>query len=112
MGALERQWEDFDVWKWMTDGQLQHIDLEQRTNQIWTNMTHVYPSPRLERLFTQWSARKNHFAINHFLRNFCSVSPFDELTFIWQHLKVMGPSSSPERFQKRKRDSVFHVKCE
>ncbi len=110
MNIERKESEEYDVWKWMKDGELSTINLERRKNQIWTNMTHIYPSPRMERMFSQWSMHNNERALEYFLQHFCQVGPFDELTFIWQHLEVMPPSSS-DRFGKRRKDTVFSVKC-
>jgi len=105
-----RESEEYDVWRWIKNREFVKIDLENRKNQTWTNMTHVYPSPRMERLFSQWSDKNNRRAMNYFLQNLCIVSPFDELTFTWQHLEVLPPSL-PGRYRKSRKDTVFNFKC-
>ncbi len=105
---------EIDVWQWMKNGKMVPIDLEKRRNEIWSNMTHIYPSPRLERLFSQWSGRKNTRALNYFLNKMCEVGSFESLTFIWQHLRVRNPSdllTKGPRFTKYREDSVFSVRC-
>ena len=99
-----------DVWQWIKDGSLEAIDLESRRKEIWHNMTEVYPSPRIERMFDQLSSRKNYEVLKYFLEKMCVNGPFEELTFIIQRLKVMPPSS-PQRFGKRIQDSVLEEVC-
>lgn len=105
---------EVDVWQWMKNGKMVPIDLETRRNEIWSNMTHIYPSPRLERLFSQWSGHKNTRALNYFLNKVCQVGSFESLTFIWQHLRVRDHSdllTRGPRFTKYREDSVFSVSC-
>ena len=100
-----------DVWRWMKNGQYIETNINERRNQIWNNMTHVYPSPRLERLFSQWALRRNTRALRYFLDHLCLVGPFDDLTFVWQHLETTKPMVV-ERYVKRGKDTVFNVNCQ
>jgi len=104
--------EEVDVWRWMTDGQLTSIDLESRKTEKWTNMTHIYPSPRLERMFHQFSSSKNRKVINYFLQKLCTVGPFDELTLICQSCQIQKPSVF-QRFlcHESKEQATFRVEC-
>lgn len=102
---------EVDVWEWMKDGQMIEIDVKARRNEIWNNMTHIYPNPRFERLFSQWSTGRNSRALNYFLKKICILGPFENLTFIWQHLKVLDPSIQ-QRYQKSEEDTIFHVNCQ
>ena len=103
--------QEVDVWEWMKNGEFVPIDLNIRKKQIWNNMTHIYPSPRLERMFSEWSSHTNTKALTYFLKKLCIVGPFLDLTFIWQHLHITSPTVEGPRFSKSRNDKVFHMNC-
>ena len=103
--------EQVDVWEWIRSHHMTAMNLEERLTQMWTNMTHVYPSPRWERIFDQWGQRRDTRRGQYFLVQLCKISPFQDLTLVWQHLETMPPNSSM-RFQKSDLpDTVVHVEC-
>ncbi len=97
----ENDVKEVDVWRWISDGTFQTMDSEKRKHEIWYNMTEIYPSPRVERMFDQMVSRKRYEKIKYFMNKMCINSPFEELRFIIQHLTVMPPSE-PGRFKMRK----------
>ena len=101
---------EVDVWEWIKNGHVEPMTLEVRKSQIWTNMTHIYPSPRWERIFDQWGERRDTRRGQYFLSQLCDASPFQDLTLVWQHLVVMPPNSST-RF-RRSSDTVIDVVCD
>lgn len=103
--------EQVDVWEWIRSRRMSTMNLAERRAQIWTNMTHVYPSPRWERIFDQWGQRRDTRLGRHFLVQLCKTSPFEEVSLVWQHLDTMPPNSSM-RFQKSDLpDTVVNVAC-
>ena len=110
VGGIDGQ--EVDVWEWIQNGKVKTMNLEVRQSQIWSNMTHVYPSPRWERIFDQWGGRRDTRRGRYFLTQLCNASPFQELTLIWQHLVVMPPNSNT-RFQGSSLpNTVVHVDCD
>lgn len=104
----------YDVWHWIASPhELALVNYDQRTSSIWVNMTHVYPSPRWERIFDQWGGRNDISRATYFLQQFCKIpdQPFERLEIIWQHLRVMPPGSS-KRYEKFRQDVTVHALCE
>lgn len=103
---------EVDVWEWIRKGHVKSMDLEVRQSQIWSNMTHIYPSPRWERIFDQWGERQDMRRGRYFLSQLCDASPFQDLTLIWQHLVVMPPNSITRFRRSALPDTVIHVVCD
>ena len=103
--------EDVDVWEWIKSGRTETMNLEARQSQIWSNMTHVYPSPRWERIFDQWGQRRDERRGRYFLMQLCDASPFQNMTLIWQHLAGMPPDSDMRFRKSGLLDTVIHVDC-
>ena len=112
VGKLRGEEEDsryyVDVWKWIqTRDTARTVDLEERQSQLWTNMTHVYPSPRWERAWDGWGHRKDKERARYFLNKMCREGPWSELRLVWQDLRV----GSTARFEKQGPDVTIMVRC-
>jgi len=97
-----------DVWEYIASGRLIPMNLAARQSQIWTNMTHVYPSPRWERAIDQWGARHSVQQAEYFMTQFCQSTPFTTLTLVWQHLRY---GDGTERYIKSQQDTILNVDC-
>lgn len=101
-----------NVWGWIKNGNEDIVDMEMFEKEIWTNMTDVYPSPRIERAFSEW-ARKSEseaFRTDRFLKSLCSYSPFQTLKMTSQKLNILPPGSE-KRYSRQFRDKVVEIKC-
>lgn len=109
VGKLTGNDEYVDVWKWIqTKDSTTIVDLEQRQSKIWTNMTHIYPSPRWERALDGWGQRKDIQRATYFLEKMCHEGEWTELKLVWQDLQIGGPK---KRFEKRGPNIPINVKC-
>lgn len=105
--------QDVNVWEWIKNGNVQTIDaLSFERDEPWTNFTHVYPSPRVERSFSEWYNKKDRKRrTEHFLKSFCAVAPsFDGFKLIIQVLNIMPPGSA-KRYQRSQSDIVTEITC-
>lgn len=104
---------NINVWGWMRNvNEVETVDIASLENHVWTNMTHVYPSPRVERAFSDWSQEMKTQQMEHFLSSMCHISPFDELTLIIQSLQIRPPNDGSQlRFSKRRSDAYLTKKC-
>ncbi len=101
--------ENVNIWEWIKDNRkVQVVDLDSFEANPWTNMTHVYPSPRVERAFTDMIDDKNR--IDHFMHSLCHATPFTTVRLTAQKLRIMPPGSS-ERFSKQSPDLVYQMDC-
>jgi len=101
-----------NVWEWIKSGNDKEIvDMEAFQKEILTNMTHVYPSPRIERAFADWPSKKGSAArTEHFLGSLCECTPFNHLRMTSQILNIMPPGSE-KRYSRNFPDTVVEVKC-
>lgn len=103
--------ENINVWEWVKSGATDEIfDMETFQEEIWTNMTHVYPSPRVERSFSEWTSRgaNSNSKSLHFLNSLCKSSPFNNLRMIKQRLNIM-PIGSETQFTRSAPDAFVDV---
>jgi hypothetical protein len=97
-----------DIWKWIQSTHpLVPMNLTERQSQLWTNMTHVYPSPRWERAFDGWGQEQDQVRARYFLQTLCRQAQFSELTLIWQYLRL----GSVARFERRGSDLRIIIQC-
>jgi hypothetical protein len=110
-GTLEGQ-EHINVWEWMkTNGNIEVVDMESFEHKIWTNFTHVYPSSRFERTFSEWSRTgKTADRSRHFLNSLCHLFPFEKLSLRIQFLRIEPPGGS-KRYTKERSDFVSEGVC-
>ncbi len=107
-GTIDGQ-QNVNIWEWMKDDRkIEVVDLDSFESNPWTNMTHVYPSPRIERVFGDLIEDKKR--IDHIMHSLCHVTPFTTIRFTAQKLSIMPPGSS-ERFSKKNPDSVYEIYC-
>lgn len=100
-----------DVWQWIKNSEIQRVDIEAfQEGEIWTNFTHVYPSPRFERAMLDLSKINDKQRTQRLLQGICEVTPFDELTFIVQNLDI-NPPGSDTRFSRRRPDTSTTITC-
>jgi len=103
--------EEVNIWHWMKhNGDIQRINMTYfKTNdEIWTNFTHVYPDARIERAMNGW--RMDIYRTKHFLRGMCQVTPFTEISFTMQHLRILPPGSA-QRYTRTASDVETRVTC-
>ena len=99
-----------NVWEWMKNGKIEVVDMEALHDEMpWTNMTHVYPSPRIERIFLDFARNVNHPQNEYFLRNFCEAVPFTYLEMTIQQGYILPPGG--QRFSKPNKYASVHVDC-
>ena len=97
-----------DIWKWIQSTHpLVPMNLTERQSQLWTNMTHVYPSPRWERAFDGWGQEQDQVRARYFLQTLCRQAQFSELALIWQYLRL----GSVARFERRGSDLRIIIQC-
>lgn len=103
---------DINVWEWIKSGKIQTIDAASfEKDEPWTNFTHVYPSPRVERSLSEWYYSKDRQSRSeHFLKSLCALAPFDGFKMIIQILNIMPPDSGT-RYQRLKSDIVTEIMC-
>jgi hypothetical protein len=104
--------ENINVWEWVKSGATNEIvDMEAFQEEIWTNMTHVYPSPRVERSFSEWPSKEaSNSKSLYFLNSLCKSSPFNNLRMIKQLLNIMPPGSETQ-FTRSSPDTFVDVEC-
>lgn len=104
--------DDVNVWEWIKNGNIQTIDaLSFELDDPWTNFTHVYSSPRVERSFSEWNSHKDRQRRSeHFLKSLCQFAPFESFKLIIQALNIMPPGSA-KRYQRSQRDLFVKVEC-
>lgn len=109
-GSLEDK-ANVNVWEWIKNkNNMEVINLDAFEQEPWTNMTHVYPSPRIERAMSEWSSTKDRGKSIHFLESLCDMSPFLSLKLIIQTLDI-SPPGSEDRFSKSISDIAIEVDC-
>lgn len=110
-GTLDGQ-EHINVWEWIkTNGRIETVDMKSFQHEIWTNFTHVYPSSRIERSFSQWGSSGNTAdRSKHFLNSLCHIFPFEKLTLRTQYLKIQPPGGR-ERYIRKRSDFVSEAVC-
>ena len=107
----------FNGWEWIKYRALATVaqdenGLGESDTAVLHNMTHVYPSPRWERIFNQWGGQRDVNRARYFLEGLCQFDdqPFESLELVWQHLVVNTPGKN-ERFAKSRPDTVIQVDC-
>ena len=104
--------DNVNVFEWIKTGgvHVEFVDLENlQSDNIWTNMTHVYPSPRVERALSDWS-RNDYARTNRILGGLCTVTPFSNFKITFQTMDILPPESK-QRYSRTFRDEVVDVKC-
>lgn len=97
-----------DVWEWIkTRKTTKVMNVDERRSQLWTNMTHIYPSPRWERALDGWGHTHDYTRARYLLQRLCQEGPWEQLTLIWQDLQV----GTTARFEKRGPDIVVSIPC-
>jgi hypothetical protein len=103
--------ENVNVWEWLKNGNVEVVDVEAFQENIWANMTHVYPSPRVERMFSsEWPRKEKNDRSIYFLTSLCEVIPFTHLQITQQQLLILPPGSR-KRYSKVRDDKIIEVGC-
>jgi len=103
--------ENVNIWQWMKDGRIEVVDLESFENKIWTNMTHVYPSPRTERAMSDMSTKDTRKLI-HFAQSLCRATPFTHVQMNLQNMQILSPEIDiSKRYAKVRNDRSITADC-
>jgi hypothetical protein len=110
-GALDVA-ENVNVWEWIRTKQVVQVNMTSFEENIWTNFTHVYPNPRVERAVSD--LLQSDKRLTYFLKSLCNMkgNRFQSITATIQTLKILPPNSERIRFQRRIPDRSIHVKCQ
>jgi len=107
-GSLDGQ-ENINVWEWIkTNGNIEVVDMVSFEQNIWTNFTHVYPSARIERAFSEWGGKRPDRS-EHFLNSLCHLYPFEKFSLRIQYFTILPPGG--ERFKRAQSDRIKEVAC-
>lgn len=109
-GTLEA-FEDINVWEWIRSRRIVQINMTSFEEDIWTNFTHVYPNPRVERAVSDLLQSEKR--VTYFLESLCNMkeSPFQSIKATIQTLRILPPNSDHNRFQRRTPDQTIRVNC-
>lgn len=102
--------ENVNIWQWMKDGSIEVVDLDSFENKIWTNMTHVYPSPRIERAMSDMltDTRK----VKYFAQSLCRATPFTHVEMHIQNMHILSPEIDiSKRYTKVQKDRSYTADC-